>query len=111
RARGYILAVSLVAMISVPGAAHAAKCGNNASGFDAWKGEFSRQAAGRGIGNRGLKALAGTTYATSTIKADRGQRSFKLSLDQFMAKRGGRAIAAKGKTLKRQNAQLFGEIE
>lgn len=111
RARGYILAVSLVAMISVPGAAHAAKCGNNASGFDAWKGEFSRQAAGKGIGNRGLKALAGTTYATSTIKADRGQRSFKLSLDQFMAKRGGRAIAAKGKTLKRQNAQLFGEIE
>jgi lytic murein transglycosylase len=111
RARRYFLAASIIVFMGIPGAAHAASCGNNAAGFEAWKAEFSRQAAARGIGNSGLRALAGTTYATSTIRADRGQKSFKLSLDQFMAKRGGRAIAAKGKTLKRQNAELFTRIE
>jgi membrane-bound lytic murein transglycosylase B len=37
-----------------------------------------------------------TTYSTATIAADRGQRSFSLSLDQFLAKRGGSAIVARG---------------
>ena len=41
-----------------------------------------------------------TSYSTATISADRGQRSFKLSLDQFLAKRGGPAIVARGRTLK-----------
>lgn len=109
--RRSFLAVPILAAMAVPGAAQAAKCGNNAGGFEAWKAEFSREAAGRGIGNKALKALAGTSYATATIRADRGQKSFKLSLDQFMAKRGGRAIAAKGKTLKKQNAALFSRIE
>ena len=31
----------------------------------------------------------GANYATATINADRGLKSFKLSLEQFMAKRGG----------------------
>jgi lytic murein transglycosylase len=109
RARRYFLAASIMLM-GIPGAAYA-QCGNNAGGFEAWKAQFSRQAAANGIGNRGLQALAGTTYATSTIRADRGQKSFKLTLDQFMAKRGARAIVAKGKAMKRQNAQLFADIE
>ncbi|MGO4838285.1 lytic transglycosylase domain-containing protein, partial [Rhizobiaceae sp. 2RAB30] len=46
-----------------------------------------------------------------TISADRNQKSFKLSLDQFMAKRGGKTIASKGKTLRKQNADLFNRIE
>jgi len=111
RARRYLLATSITAMMGISGAAHAAQCGSNAGGFEAWKADFSRQAAANGIGDRGLKALAATTYATSTIKADRGQKSFKLSLNQFMAKRGGPAIASKGKVMRRQNAQLFEQIE
>ena len=53
----------------------------------------------------------GTPYATATIAADRGQRSFRLSLDQFLAKRGGSAIVARGRALKRSNAALFASIE
>jgi membrane-bound lytic murein transglycosylase B len=52
-----------------------------------------------------------TNYATATIRADRGQRSFRLSLDQFLAKRGGSAIVSRGRALKQSQAALFGSIE
>lgn len=93
------------------GGAQAATCGNNASGFNAWKTEFSRQAAARGVSSKALQALAGTTYATKTIAADRGQKSFKLSLEEFMKRRGATTIIAKGKNLKKQHAALFANIE
>jgi membrane-bound lytic murein transglycosylase B len=38
-------------------------------------------------------------------------KSFHLSLDQFLAKRGGSIIAARGRKLKQSNAGLFAEIE
>jgi lytic murein transglycosylase len=95
--------------LSVPAAA--APCGNDASGFERWKAVFSQEAAARGVRGRALQALAGTTYARKTIAADRNQKSFKLSLDQFMQKRGGPQIAARGKTIKQKNEQLFSGIE
>jgi len=90
---------------------HAATCSNTGAAFEQWKGDFSREAASRGIGQRGLSALAGTRYSTATISADRGQKSFKLSLDQFMAKRGANVIAQRGKGLKQSNASLFDGLQ
>ena len=52
-----------------------------------------------------------TNYATATISADRGQRSFRLSLDQFLAKRGGPAIVSRGRALKQSEAALFASIQ
>src|SRR5438034_5354301 len=52
-----------------------------------------------------------TTYSSATIAADRGQRSFGLSLDQFLAKRGGSTIIARGRALKQSNAALFASIQ
>ena len=52
-----------------------------------------------------------TSYAQATINADRGQHSFKLSLQAFCQKRGCGAIAARGKKLKHQYANLFAQIE
>ncbi|MBD0414035.1 lytic murein transglycosylase [Tianweitania sp. Rool2] len=92
-------------------AAQAAQCGNTASGFEAWKAAFRNEAAANGVGQAGLNALAGTSYASKTIYADRNQKSFKLSLSEFMNKRGAKAIASKGKSLKRKNAGLFQQIE
>ena len=106
-----VLAVTAMLTATAIGGAHAAKCGNNSKGFEAWKQEFAKEAAANGVKSRGLKALAGTRYSTKTIHADRNQKSFKLTFEQFMAKRGGRSIAAKGKSIKRQNAQLFNRIE
>jgi membrane-bound lytic murein transglycosylase B len=50
-------------------------------------------------------------YAHATIAADRGQKSFRLSLDQFLAKRGGAVITSRGRSLKQSNAALFASIE
>jgi membrane-bound lytic murein transglycosylase B len=91
--------------------AQAAQCGSTGAGFGAWKAAFAPEAKAAGIGARGLSALAGTTYATGTIYADRHQKSFSLSLGAFMAKRGAAGIVARGRGMKAANAALFASIE
>lgn len=91
--------------------AAAAQCGRSAAGFDNWKREFAEEARSQGIGQAGISALMSTHYNSPTISADRGQKSFRLSLDQFLAKRGGAAIVARGRALKRSYAGLFAQIE
>ena len=98
-------------LLVLGGQALAAPCGNNSAGFEKWKRIFGGEAQARGIGPKGIAALQVTSYSVGTIRADRGQKSFKLSLDQFMAKRGGPAIASRGKSLKNANAGLLSNIE
>jgi membrane-bound lytic murein transglycosylase B len=76
---------ALAALMGVTGAARAAQCGSSAAGFDAWKQQFAAEAKGKGVSAAGIAALMETNYATATIAADRGMKSFKLSLDQFLA--------------------------
>jgi membrane-bound lytic murein transglycosylase B len=91
--------------------ADAAQCGSTAAGFEAWKGQFAEESRGKGVSASGIAALMGTNYASATIAADRGQRSFGLSLDQFLAKRGASAIVARGRGLKQSQAALFASIQ
>ncbi|KOF15500.1 lytic transglycosylase [Ensifer adhaerens] len=109
------VAIGLAALIStaiLPATASAAQCGNDGSGFAAWMTQFKQEAAGNGISPAVLdKALSGVSYNKATIRADRGQKSFKLSLSQFMQKRGGQTIISRGKKMKAQNAALFNSIE
>jgi membrane-bound lytic murein transglycosylase B len=90
--------------------AHAATCGNSAAGYAAWKQEFAGEARAKGISAGTIQALMATNYAQATINADRGQRSFNLSLDQFLAKRGATTIVAKGRQLKNSQGALFSSI-
>src|SRR5213078_4671707 len=76
-----------------------------------WKREFSGEAQAKGIGPTALSALMQANYASATVAADRGQRSFSLSLDQFLAKRGASAIVARGRALKQSQAALFASIQ
>jgi membrane-bound lytic murein transglycosylase B len=92
--------VTLAMLACLSSQAEAAQCGSSAAGFDAWKQEFSGEARAKGIGASTVSALMATNYASATIAADRGQRSFNLSLDQFLAKRGGSAIVARGRAKK-----------
>jgi lytic murein transglycosylase len=94
---------------SVP--AHAVECSNTGAAYGQWLERFSAEAAQRGIGNRALGALAQTRYSKATISADRNQKSFKLSFNEFMRVRGGDAIISKGRSLKKSNAALFDRIE
>lgn len=102
---------ALLGVALTAGAAEAARCGKSGGGFERWKKSFAGEAKANGIGRKGLSALSQTRYSKSTIRADRGQKSFKLSLNQFMKKRGANAIASRGKKLKRQHASLFKNIE
>ena len=105
-------AVLTFAMLAGLGSqADAAQCGSGPGGFEAWKQAFSAEARAKGVGAAGISALMGTSYASATINADRSLHSFKLSLDQFLAKRGAPAIVARGRSLKRSQAALFASIE
>jgi membrane-bound lytic murein transglycosylase B len=105
-------AVLALAMLASLGShANAAQCGNGPGGFEAWKQAFAPEARAKGIGAAGISALMSANYASATIAADRSLRSFKLSLDAFLAKRGAPAIVARGRTLKRSQAAMFSSIE
>lgn len=98
-------------LFTMAGTAEAAECGNTGAGFESWKKAFAAEAEANGVGSKGVKALAATSYATATIKADRNQKSFKLTLEQFMEKRGAATIIAQGKKQKVKNAKLFAALE
>jgi membrane-bound lytic murein transglycosylase B len=108
---GIAAVTGLVSMVGMAGAAGAAQCGNSAAGFEDWKQDFAQEARARGISASTISALMATNYATTTIRADRGQKSFRLSLDQFLAKRGGSVIVSRGRSLKQWNAALFASLE
>jgi lytic murein transglycosylase len=104
------LVTALAMVLGVATGTFAAECGSNSAGFEAWKQDFSGEVRGKFEPDT-IQALLGTSYSRATIGADRGQKSFKLTLDQFMAKRGASAVASKGRSMKAANAQLFASIE
>ena len=106
--RAFAIAVSL-AFAAAP--ALAATCGNDSSGFSRWKQEFAQEAAAQGIGQRGLSALANTSYAQRTINADRNQKSFRYELDEFMRIRGADTIVAQGRKRIAANPQFYQRLE
>ncbi|WP_371833388.1 lytic murein transglycosylase [Ferirhizobium litorale] len=113
-AKTILAGTALAAALTVAplSAAAAAQCGNNASGFGTWVQQFKMEASANGVSPAVLdRAFANVSYNRGTIRADRGQKSFKLSFDQFMQKRGGQAIISRGRTVKKNNAALFANIE
>jgi membrane-bound lytic murein transglycosylase B len=102
---------ALAVLACLSSLAHAAQCGSGPAGFDAWKQQFAGEARAKGIGASAVSALMATNYAQATINADRGQRSFGLSLDAFLAKRGAATIVARGRSLKQSQAGLFASIQ
>lgn len=107
--RRLVLAIAMT--VAVAGVAHAAQCSSTGGGFEAWKPKRAAEAKAAGIKARGIAALMATKYSTGTIRADRNQHSFKLSLNAFMAKRGAAGIISRGRSLKKANAALFAKLE
>lgn len=106
-----LVAIAIAIVASLGAQANAAQCGNGPGGFENWKREFAEEARAKGVGPTAVGALMQTNYASATITADRGQRSFGLSLEQFMAKRGAATIVARGRSLKQSHAAMFAQIE
>ena len=110
-AKAILLAAGLVGAVTALPAA-AATCGNNAAGFPAWLEEFKGEARAAGVSARTIdSALGGVSYDKKVISLDRNQKSFKLSLDQFMERRAPASFVSKGKKIIAQNAKLLSSIE
>lgn len=108
------LAVTVAALLAAgffSTASQAAQCGNNSAGYKTWLQQTLKEAQARGVGPKALNALANTSYAQATINADRNQKSFKLSFEEFKKRRGTSTIVQRGKNIKKQNARLFANIE
>lgn len=101
-----------VLMLGLGTAAQAAQCGNNAGGFPAWLEEFKAEAQANGISPRTLEvALNGVTYDKKVIQLDRNQKSFKLSLEEFMERRAPASYVKKAKGILQKNGKLLSSIE
>jgi membrane-bound lytic murein transglycosylase B len=101
-----VLCLSLAALPAV-----ALTCGNTGAGFETWKTDFAQLARAEGVGQRGLQALAQAQYASRTISADRNQKSFRLSLEDFMQRRGSATIVAQGRQRKARSADFYAALE
>ncbi|MCQ8782290.1 lytic murein transglycosylase [Aurantimonas sp. CSK15Z-1] len=111
-ARAALLAATLLtgSLAALP--AQAASCGNSASGFDAWLEDFKAQAQRAGISRSTINsALGNVSYDRKVISLDRNQHSFKLSLDDFMARRAPPSYIRKGQQVIQQNGRLLDSIE
>jgi membrane-bound lytic murein transglycosylase B len=97
--RGALIGVLFVAMCS---AASAADCGESGAGFDAWLQRFKAKAAAQGVSPAVISsALAGISYDPTVVRLDRSQRSFKLSFEEFYARRVGAGLMRRGQSLMR----------
>jgi membrane-bound lytic murein transglycosylase B len=109
-AKGSFFAAAAFAALMAAGAAHAAgKCGNDASGFNAWVGAYTADAKARGIDTRPMQ---GVKYDTGVIKIDRAQhKAFRGSLEDFMQRRAPASYVKKAKGYMKSEASLLRRIE
>jgi membrane-bound lytic murein transglycosylase B len=105
-----VILAALTAAALVTGEARAAQCGSTSAGFETWKRQFADESRSR-FSATAISALMSTSYSNAAIAADRGQHSFGLSLEQFMARRGASTIVARGRGLKRSQGALFASIQ
>jgi len=107
--RGALFAALLVAGAA---AAKAADCGETGAGFDAWLQRFKAKAAAQGVSPAVISsALAGVSYDPTVVRLDRSQRSFKLSFEEFYARRVGSALMRRGQSLMRTHQATLARIE
>jgi lytic murein transglycosylase len=110
RALLVLLAAASLAVAS--DAARAAECGYDPGGFPAWLARFKNKAAVQGISHSAIAAgLAGVSYDPMVIRLDHSQRSFRLSFEEFYARRVDPALIRRGLSLMRAHRATLERIE
>ena len=105
-------AVFALMLVVLPSVAGAAECGHEGNGFDAWLARFKQRAAAQGISPATISsALAGVSYDPTVVRLDHSQKSFKLSFEEFYARRVGSALIRRGQALMRQHQATLDRIE
>jgi len=78
--------------------ARAADCGDSAGSFGTWLERLKAKARAQGLSDSAISAaLGGVSYDPRIIRLDRSQHSFKLSFEQFYARRVGSSLMARGR--------------
>jgi lytic murein transglycosylase len=95
------------AVLSAP--ALAAQC-NHPAGFDAFMGEFKKEAAQKGLSQRTLSLLSGLTLDQSVLAADKRQGVFKQSFEEFALPRINQRMA-KASRMMQEHAPTLRKIE
>lgn len=112
RMAGVILGTIVVASLATASTAIAAPCGSSGAGFDAWLADYKGRAKSQGISQATIdRALAGVSYDRAVIGRDRSQKSFKLSFEQFYARRVGSYLISKARGKLKTHAGLLSNIE
>jgi lytic murein transglycosylase len=87
-------------------------CGNDASGFQNWLSGFEDRARAAGISQATIsRALNGVKYDRNVIRRDRSQKSFKLSFEDFYARRVGSSLLASARSKMKTHAALLSRVE
>jgi lytic murein transglycosylase len=107
------LATAAAALVLAwPPAAALADCGNDGAGFSGWLERFKAKAVAAGISRSAVdSALADVTYDRTVVRLDRSQKSFKLSFEEFYARRVGPALIRRGQGLMRAHRATFDRVE
>jgi lytic murein transglycosylase len=107
------LATAAAALVLAwPPTAALADCGNDGAGFSGWLERFKAKAVVAGISRSAVdSALADVTYDRTVVRLDRSQKSFKLSFEEFYARRVGSALIRRGQGLMRTHRATFDRVE
>ncbi len=105
------IALAVAGAVLIAGApAFAAQC-NHKGGFNGFIAEFKKDAAGKGVSKRGLTALEGLSIDDKVLAADRNQKVFKQSFEQFSGRMISKDRLVKGAKLMQQHADTIKRIE
>jgi lytic murein transglycosylase len=105
-------ALTLMLVASAAPVANAKSCGNDGAGFNGWLDGIKAKAASQGISAGTIgKALGGISYDRNVIRLDRGQHSFKLSFNQFYARRVSGSLISRGRSMISKNRSMLDRME
>jgi lytic murein transglycosylase len=112
-ARSFRVGIAALLIAIASGApAHAASCGKGPGGVGGWLAGFKKQAAAAGISQRAIaQGLDGVTYDSRIIHFDRNQKSFKLSFEQFYARRVGSALVGRARSRMKSHRATLDRME
>jgi lytic murein transglycosylase len=110
--RAAAAAIGVALALSSSGVVRAADCGNDGGGFESWLGRFKSHAAAQGVSAGTMAtAFADVSYDRNVIRLDRSQHSFKLSFEQFYARRVSPSLISRGRRMLDTHRALFDRIE
>ncbi|MEQ1651538.1 MAG: lytic murein transglycosylase [Hyphomicrobium sp.] len=113
--RSKMLSVVMVAALlaaAVVAPASAKSCGNDGAGFQGWLEAFKGRAASQGMSNGTIsKTLGSIAYDRNVIRLDRSQKSFKLSFNQFYARRVSPQLISRGRSMMSKHRATLDRME